>query len=335
MQFRLLPLSASALALSLATSAFAQSAAQAPAQTTSDVPTAPAPQSATPGSTSAARATPHFPDPSPANFTATTPTRDTVEAFLKVTWGYDTDRVWQVQAIQKTEAPGVAKVTVLVAQKTNPQQTGSLVFYTTPDGHFLISSDILPFGAHPFDAHRQLLQASATGPARGATSKSMMLTEFADFECPYCKEVQPTIAKLLLDFPQARFVYESFPLVSIHSEAFKASAYGVCVAKQNGNDAFFRFSEAIYANQAQLTPETSTQALNDAAGKAGADATKVAACSTGPETKADVETSVQLGQDLGVNQTPTLFINGRSVPLGGLSYEQLKQLVTYQFQLDK
>jgi protein-disulfide isomerase len=109
----------------------------------------------------------------------------------------------------------------------------------------------------------------------------------------------------------------------------------VCVAQQNGNEAFFRFAEAIFANQAQLTPETSTQALGDAASKAGADAAKVAACSTSGEAKSAVDASLRLGQDLGVNQTPTLFVNGRSVPLGGLAYEQVKQIVTYQISLDK
>ncbi len=299
-------------------------------QATEEVPAAPAPQA-----TAAAPAAPVFPPQDPRNFTAATPTRDTVDAFLRQTWGYDTDRVWQVAAIQKTDAPGVSKVTVLVSQKSNPKQTGSLVFFTTPDGGHLIANEVLPFGEHPFDAGRQLLQAAAAGPARGAAAKSLMLVEFADFECPHCKEVQPTIAKVLLDFPQARFVYENFPLVSIHSEAYKAAAYSVCVARQNGDEAFFRFVEAIYANQAQLTPETSTQALNDAATKAGADAAKVAACSTGAEAKTAVDASIKLGQDLGVNQTPTLFVNGRSIPLGGVSYEQLKQIITYQASLDK
>ena len=302
------------------------------AQTTEEVPAAPAPTAA--AQASAAKA-PQFPPQEPRNFTAATPTRDTVDAFLNQTWGYDTDRVWQVQAIQKTDAPGVSKVTVLAAQKSSPQQTGSLVFFTTPDGGYLISNEVLPFGAHPFDARRQILQAAANGPSRGGSSKAMMLVEFADFECPHCKEVEPTIAKLLLDFPQAKFVYENFPLVGIHSEAYKAAAYSVCVAKQNGNDAFFRFSEAVFANQAQLTPETSTQALNEAATKAGADAAKVAACSTSPEAKQAVDASIKLAQDLDVNQTPTLFVNGRSIPLGGVSYEQLKQIVTYQFGLDK
>ncbi len=316
------------LALS-ATLVFSLTAA---AQTTGDVPSAPSPQ---PLASAPAPAAPQFPPPEPRNFTAASPTRDTVDAFLRQTWGYDADRAWQVQAIQKTSAPGVSKIVVLVGQKSNPTQTASLVFFTTPDGGYLIANEVLPFGPRPFDGRRQLLQAAARGPARGAAAKSLMLVEFADFECPHCKEVQPILAKLLLDFPQARFVYENFPLVSIHSEAYKAAAYGACVAKQNGDEAFFRFAEATYANQAQLTPEGSTQALNDATTKAGADAAKVAACSTGAEAKAAVDASLKLGADLDVNQTPTLFVNGRSVPLGGVAYEQLKQIVTYQMSLDQ
>ncbi len=324
--------------LSLALSAILAGSLSASAQTAEQVPAAPVPQglaAPAPQATTAVPAAPQFPEQDPRNFTAATPTRDTVEAFLHQTWGYDDERVWQVQAIQKTDAPGVSKVTVLVAQKSNPQQTGSLVFFTTPDGVHLIANEVLPFGARPFDASRQLLQAAAGGPARGATAKTLMLVEFADFECPHCKEVQPTIAKVLLDFPQARFVYENFPLVSIHSEAYKAAAYSVCVAQQNGDDAFFRFSEAAYANQAQLTPETSTQALGDAATKSGADASKVASCAVSSAAKTAVDASLKLGRDLGVNQTPTLFVNGRSVPLGGVSYEQLKQIITYQITLDK
>jgi protein-disulfide isomerase len=299
-------------------------------QASQEIPSAPAPQAA-----AAAPAAPQFPPQDPRNFTAAAPTRDTVDAFLRQTWGYDPDRSWQVQAIQQTSAPGVSKVVVLVAEKNNPQEPGSLVFFTTPDGGYLIANDVLPFGAHPFDARRQVLQAAANGPSRGAAAKTLMLVEFADFQCPHCKEVQPTVAKLLLDFPEAHFVYENFPLVSIHSEAYKAAAYSVCVAKQNGNEAFFRFAEAAYANQAQLTPDGSTQALGDAATKAGADPAKVAACSTSAEAKEAVDASLKLGRDLGVDQTPTLFVNGRNVPMGGLAYEQLKQIVTYQMSLDK
>src|ERR1700759_2361210 len=63
-----------------------------------------------------ASAGPKFPPVDARNFTAASPSRETVEAFLHVSWGYDTDRVWQVQAIQKTPGSGVSKVTALVAQ---------------------------------------------------------------------------------------------------------------------------------------------------------------------------------------------------------------------------
>ena len=163
----------------------------------------------------------------------------------------------------------------------------------------------------------------------------MLLVEFSDFQCPHCKDAAPTIEKLVADFPQARFVYENFPLTSIHSEAYKAAAYGVCVQKEKGDAAFFQFADAIFANQAALTPEGSTPALNDAATKAGADAAKAAACSTGNEAKTAIVASMKLAEDLGVNQTPTLFINGRGIPVGGLPYEELKKIAAYQFEMDK
>src|ERR1700733_8961699 len=59
-----------------------------------------------------------FPPMNPKYFTATTPTVDTVNAFLKAMWGYDTTRIWRVEAIQKTQAPGVSKVVVFVSDTT-------------------------------------------------------------------------------------------------------------------------------------------------------------------------------------------------------------------------
>src|ERR1700759_1792871 len=129
-----------ALAL-LSVSAYAQAPA---AQAAPQQPEAPAAPSAAPAAPA------KLPEPDPRNFTAESPSRETVDAFLKQFWGYDENRIWQVEAIQKTQAPGVSKVTVAVAQKNNAQQSGGLTFFTTPDGKHLIADDVLPFGAHPF-----------------------------------------------------------------------------------------------------------------------------------------------------------------------------------------
>lgn len=288
-----------------------------------------------------ASSAPRFPPIDPKNFTATAPTRDTVEAFLKVSWGYDNDRVWQVQSVQTTPAPNVSKVTVYVAQKSNPQQQiATLVFYVTPDGKHLISTDVLPFGAHPYADTRRILNERADGPTRGAADKKFEFIEFADFQCPHCKAAQPIVERLMTDFPQAHFVFENFPLTALHSEAYKAATYSVCVAQLGGNDAFFKFSDAVFAGQEGLTPQTSDATLSDAVIKVGLDAAKVGSCSYTSAAKAPVDASIKLAQDLAVDETPMLFINGRQIPIGEvangqLPYDTLKKIVAWQFSLDQ
>jgi protein-disulfide isomerase len=199
---------------------------------------------------------------------------------------------------------------------------------------------MLNFGEHPYAENREILTQRANGPSRGAADKKFEIVEFADFQCPHCKATQPIIDRLLGDFPQAHFVFENFPLISIHTEAYKAAAYSACVAQQAGNEAFFKFADAVFTNQQQLTPEGSDAALGDAATKIGLDAAKIGSCSYTQAAKSAVDASIKLAQDLNVNETPMLFVNGRQIPVGEvaenqLPYETLKQIVEYQFKLDQ
>src|ERR1700730_1424957 len=226
----------------LAVSSAACALAQNPAAQTPAAPTPAAPPSGvfTVPPAARGRASP-VPPVDPANFTATTPTKQTLDDFLTAFWGYGSTRVWQIQAILPTPAPGVSRVLVLV-KSTNPgpkDQTAQLSFFTLPDGKFLVADSLLPFGAKPFQAYREILQSGATGPSKGGASKAMELVEFSDFECPHCKDAQSTVAKLLADYPSAHFVYQDFPLIQIHTESMKASTHGYCVAKAGGNEAFF------------------------------------------------------------------------------------------------
>jgi protein-disulfide isomerase len=315
----------------------------AQAAPTPAAPAASAPQAAPPyQSAPAVEAPKPVPGPPPfplvdrANFTATTPTVDQVNAFLKSFWGFDPNRLWQVQAILKTSVQGLSRVVVLIEEKGAPQQQGpqTLGFFVLPDGaHLIAGEEIMPFGADPFAANRKTLQTRADGPSKGVPAKALEFVEFADFQCPHCKDAQPTIERLMKDFPSAHFVFENFPIAS-HSEAEKAAEYGVCVAKEGGNEAFYKFSDDVFTNQAKLTPDGSTDALKASVTAAGQDPAKVATCAALPETKTTVDASAQLGKDLGVNQTPFLFINGRGLPLGGVPYDTLKQMVIYQAQLD-
>ena len=293
-------------------------------------PAAPAPQAAAPEAKA-----PVFPAPDPADFTAAAPTKDVVNAFMQANLGFDANAMWQVQAIQKTQIAGISKVVVFIGDKTGKQQPTRLAFFTTPDEkHIVVGERIISFGEHPFAENRSTLQQRANGPFRGSPSKDLELVEFADFQCPHCKAAQANMEKLLVDFPKAHIVFQNDPLVSIHPESLTAAEYGTCVAKLAGSTAFFQFASAVFDGQDGLsTADGATLTLNSAATKAGLDPAKVKACADLPETKATVDSSIQLSKDLDIASVPTLVVNGREVPANA-PYETLKQIIEYQSKMD-
>jgi protein-disulfide isomerase len=306
----------------------------APDASAPQAPAAPGQPAAEP-SAPAPTAAPVFPKPNPADFTAATPTKDTVNAFLTANWGFDENRVWQVQAILKTPAENVSKIVVYIGDKTGKEKPAAFAFFVLPDGKHIITGDsIVNFGDHPFADFRQQVQQRADGPYRGSASKELELVEFADFQCPHCKEAQANMDKLVADFPKARIVFQSFPIAAIHPSSVQAAEYGLCVTRLGGSTAFFQFAAAVFDGQDGLaTPDGAALTLNSAVIKAGLDPTKVSACAATPEIKANVDASVKLGTDIGITQVPTLVINGREVP-ANIPYETLKKIVAFQAKLD-
>ena len=323
--------------LGVATLAYAQSATQQPAQSPAPAQAAPAPAQSTPKAPlqlqtldPSNRPDP-FPPVNPKFFTANTPTVQTVDAFLKALWGYDPDRIWRVEAIQTTQAQGVSKVVVYVSDKKPNAKVASAAFFVLPDGKHAIAdaSGVIPFGATPFAETRKLLQERADGAYRGAAGKDLLLVEFADLQCPHCKEAQATMDRLVQDFPNARVVFQNFPLTEIHPFAFKAAAYSYCIAKQK-NEAFFPYATDVFSKQEALTAATGDQTLKDSVTKAGLDPAAIDTCAATDATKKEVEASMQLARDIGVEQTPMLSINGHLVPLNQVPYETLKNIVSFQ-----
>jgi protein-disulfide isomerase len=307
-----------------------------PAAAQQQVPAAPPQDSsaAVPAAPPASTA-PVFPKPDPANFTASSPSKDTINAFLQTSWGYDENRIWQVQAIMKTPVEGISKVVIYVGDKTGKNKPQGMGFFVLPDGKHIIAGDeIVPFGEHPYAEFRAQIEQRADGPFRGVPAKDLELVEFADFQCPHCKEAEANMEKLIADFPKARIVFQNYPLAAIHPQAVTAATYGVCVAKQGGSNAFFTYAAAVFEGQDGLgTADGATLTLNSAVTKAGLDPAKIADCAKTPAAASSVEASVKLAQDLNVNQTPTLVVNGRQVPANA-PYDTLKQIIEYQAKLD-
>jgi protein-disulfide isomerase len=319
------PFASLAALAALSLSALAVSAQQ-------PVPDAPAPDSAV--AAAPVVAAPVFPKPDPADFTASGPSKEAIDNFFRINWGFDENRVWQVQSIKKTSIDGISKATLLVAEKGTKADPQPISFLIAVDGKHIISGEeILRSDDHPYDESRALLQKRADGPYRGSAAKDLEIVEFADFQCPHCKEAQANMDKLAVDFPKARIIFENLPL-PMHSAAAQSAAYAVCVAKQGGSDAFFTFASAVFDGQDGLaTADGAALTLNSAVTKVGLDPTKIAACSTTPETLAVIAASKKLAIDLEINGTPTLAVNGRLVP-ANIPYDTIKKIVQFQAKLD-
>lgn len=274
-----------------------------------------------------------FPPVNLKNFTASSPTTAEVNAFLKAAWGFNPNRIWSVAAIEKTAAPGVARVVVFVADKTEAGKVSRNEFFVTPDGKHAIAGGVVDFGDKPFEARRELLQQQAMGPAEGAASKGLMVVIFGDLLNGRSKEAEDTVNNLMRDVPQARVVYENLPADG-SPYALHAAEEGVCVRKAKGDGAFFDYVQAVLSKQKGLTVATLQPALDAAITSAGADPKSVDACAAEPATKADVEASIALAATAGVDAAPALVVNGRILPPTDVPYDTLKQIVAYQAQLD-
>jgi protein-disulfide isomerase len=290
------------------------------------------PQAPAPHAPPAAPVNP-FPPVNLKNFTADSPTTAEVNDFLKTNWGYDPNISWSVAAIQKTLAPGVARVVVFVANKAQADKVSQNEFFVTPDGKHAISGAVIDFGSKPYAERRQALQDQANGPAEGAASKDLLVVEFADLLNPKAKEAQDAINNLVKDIPEARLVFENLP-ASGSPYAALAAAEGVCVRKAKGDAAFFTYVQTVFSKQQGLTSTTLGPALSAAVTAAGADPKSVATCAELQDAKDDVKASVALAAAVGIDDTPTIVVNGRILPPAAIPYETLKRIAAYQAQLD-
>jgi protein-disulfide isomerase len=158
-------------------------------------------------------------------------------------------------------------------------------------------------------------------PSRGAKVAKIVVVNFDDFECPYCaamhKMLFPEILKEYGD--RVTFIYKDYPLAEIHPWAIHAAVDANCLATQN-TDAYWDFADTIHASKRDVdnekTPEARFEALDKMAvlqgQKHNLDATKLQACVKEQDDRA-VKASMKEADGIGVNATPTLFINGQKI----------------------
>jgi protein-disulfide isomerase len=256
---------------------------------------------------------------------ANLPSEETVNAFLQQTFGYDPAVKWKIVAIKPSIAEGLTEVNVTLS---NAQGQSATTLYVTQDGKHALTGEIMPFGAKPYESAKEALLKGINGPGRGPEKSTVTIVEFSDLQCPHCKDAQPVLDKLLADEPNARFVFQNYPL-PMHNWAAKAAYYADCVGRSS-NEAFWKFVQGTFDQQVNLTESNADEkltAIADASGVKGAD---VAVCAAKPDTKSRIDKSIALGTSVGVTGTPTVYVNGRRIGnVVGVPPEVLKGLVEF------
>jgi protein-disulfide isomerase len=142
---------------------------------------------------------------------------------------------------------------------------------------------------------------------KGKKGAKVRVVEFADFECPYCSRAADTVRQLQEKYgDRVEFAYRHFPLRTIHPEAQGAAEAAQCAARQGK---FWEMHDKLYAAQDRLDAAS----LKQHAAALGLDPIKLDQCLTSGAGNREVEEDLKKGEALGVEGTPTFFVNGRAV----------------------
>jgi protein-disulfide isomerase len=227
-------------------------------------------------------------------------------------------------------SPSADYYTVPIEISFNDQKESGEV-YVSKDGKTLIRGEIYDMSADPFAANRTKIRVDGS-PGKGPADAHVTLVEFADFECPHCRELSEALTAVAQKYPQVRIVYKDFPLTQIHPWANTAALGGHC-AFEHSPEAFWKLHDAIFEDQDLISPENVWDKLVQFAIAAGLNADTFKACMSAPETQRAVDESHAEGVTLGVNSTPTVYINGR--PLVGGDISTLSQYIDFEMAAQK
>ncbi|MDD5217982.1 MAG: thioredoxin domain-containing protein [Candidatus Omnitrophica bacterium] len=165
-------------------------------------------------------------------------------------------------------------------------------------------------------------------PSQGPPDAPVTLVEFNDFHCPYCRQTGPVIDRLMEKYEgKIQRVWRHFPL-PMHREAFRTHEASECASEQNK---FWDFYHALYAMPGN---PRSDQTLLNIAGTIGLDQNQFQVCLESDKYSKRIREDLQEGSRLGVEGTPTLFVNGEMIA-GAVSYEELDQIVQSELEAKK
>jgi FKBP-type peptidyl-prolyl cis-trans isomerase len=177
----------------------------------------------------------------------------------------------------------------------------------------------------PAPERKQAPIPNAGRPSRGPSNAVVVIQEWADFQCPFCSRVQPTLQALLNEFPsQVRLVWRHLPL-PFHKDAVLAAEAAEEALLQGGNTAFWKYHDRLFEVQSK-PGGLSEPNLVKIAGELGLDTKRFRAALTHHTHHSVLDADSSLAQSLEINGTPSFVINGYFVS-GAQPFSSFRRLV--------
>lgn len=245
------------------------------------------------------------------------------EGFLRnlFAWGAD----YKVSLGPLAQSPSPDFYVLPLEVTFNGEKEDGTVFISK-DGKTLVQGAMFDTAADPYASNRAKIHVEGN-PSQGPSNAAVTMVEYADYECPHCRDLYQVLGPIEQHYPQVRVVYKDLPLVRIHDWA-ETAAIGARCAYTQSSAAFWKVHDSIFENQDLISAENIWEKLNEYAANAGLNVDTFKACMASPEPKQIVDASVAEANALGVNQTPTVYVNGR--PIIGGDPAALSQAIDYE-----
>jgi protein-disulfide isomerase len=206
-------------------------------------------------------------------------------------------------------------------------------FLLAKDRKSIVRVDRIALSADPYAEIMKKIDLRGR-PVRGSKQSKVVVVGYDDLQCPFCTMMHQTLfPELLKEYgDRVGFIYKDFPLPN-HSWAVHAAVNANCLAAQN-EDAYWNYVDSVHAGQREIngekTPELRLAKLDGMAMQQGTDhkldAASLQAC-VKTQNDAVVKASVKEGEELGVDSTPTLFINGQEMSGGAVPLPRLRAVL--------
>jgi protein-disulfide isomerase len=227
-----------------------------------------------------------------------------------------------------SDVPGYDSVTVKLDQGEGKQKDYS--FLISKDRNTMLRMTKFDLSKDPYADLMSKIDVTGR-PSRGAKGAKVVVVNFDDFECPFCSRMHQTLfPEIFKEYgDRVTFYYKDYPLAEIHPWAIHAAVDAGCLATQNA-DAYWDFADYIHANKQVVDNERTPPARLDAVDKMAllqgqrhnVDLPKLQACLKAQNEDA-VRASMKEADSLGVDATPTLFINGQKID-GAVPIDQVR-----------